>query len=375
MCGALIRSGTVGLVAILTLVFAAGAAHADFLILENGRTFRGELTSYPDGSVTTSESEYRYDKEKVARSSTEETVDEVIENWGGEIGECDTACTRKACLSLAKFCVVQERYKAASRFFARWGKQKGWKVYSSKFYFILSDTKVKRVKEIGARLDAIMRFYQKEFGAERAPKQDFVVRFFKSENQFDAFAREAGMAGAGAFYHPATRELVLWDMSLTNKNLTFEAVYHEANHQYVGGYYLDHEPGHCWLSEGLATYYETAKYRSKRIVAHGGKARCYLDDLRHGDRTGKLTPLAEFLSMGREEFYCGGGQESVNYAQAWGVVYFLKNTKDKRCREFLGRYLETLKETKDDAKALAAALDGVACAELEEAFGEFRKRL
>ena len=79
--------------------------------------------------------------------------------------------------------------------------------------------------------------------------------------------------------------------------------------------------------------------------------------------------------MGQGAFYCGGDQESVNYAQAWGLVYFFKNTKDKRCREFFRRYLDVLKQSKDDAQALADALEEVGYEELEEAFEAFRKRL
>lgn len=375
MCAAHLRAGSVTLLAALAIVFLADGAQADFLILENGRTYRGTLKAYPDGSVATSESEYRFSRERVARSSNEESVAEVIENWSGEIGECASGTAREACLSLAKFCVFQERYKEAKKFFALWGKQRKWKVFSSKYYFILSNTKAKRVKEIGARLDAIMRFYQKEFGAEREPKQDFVVRFFKSESQFGAFARDAGLGAAGAYYDPSSRELVLWDMSLTNKNLTFEAVYHEANHQYVGAYYLAHQPKHVWFSEGLATYYETAKYKSKRIVDHGRKSQDYLTTLKAGIRSCRVTPMEKFLSMEYRDFYCGGKQESLNYAQAWGLVYFLKNTKDKGCRAFFERYIVVLRETKDDEKALAEALDVVGFEALEKAYEAFNKHL
>ena len=65
----------------------------------------------------------------------------------------------------------------------------------------------------------------------------------------------------------------------------------------------------------------------------------------------------------------------MNYAHAWGLVYFFKNTRDRKCRKFFQRYVEALKESKDDAKALAEALEIVGYEELEKAFEAFRKRL
>ena len=372
MWTSLLRAGSVTLLAALTIVLVAVDAGADFLILKNGQTYRGTLTEYPDGSVSSTDFGYRIRKDRVARSSREETVEEVIEAWSGEVGAGVSGPARESCLSLAKFCVFQKRYKEAGRFFALWGKRLKWKVYSSKYYFILSDAKAKRVKEVRDRLDAIMRFYQKEFGAKRELRQDFVVRFFRSENQFDAFCRESDMEGAGAFYDPELRELVLWDMSLTNKKFTFEAIYHEACHQYVSDYYLVHQPAHAWFSEGLATYYETAKCKGGRIVDHGKKQLDYVATLREAIRTGSLTPLTQFLPMERNSFY--RSNESENYAQAWGLVYFFRNTKDKKSRKFLERYIDVLKETKDDAKALSEALEEAGYDELERAFKAFEKQ-
>jgi hypothetical protein len=271
--------------------------------------------------------------------------------------------------------MLQGRYDDAKRFFRRTGRNRSWRVFTSKNYFILSNTKEKRVREVRDRLDAIVAFYQKEFGTEREVRRDFVVRFFRTEDGFDRFASEVGVSGAGAFYSPRLGELVIWDASLTNKKATFEAVYHEANHQFVGIFLLDYEPEHGWFGEGLATYYESAKYKAGRIVSHGKKQRSYETTLKNALRAKRLVPWKTFLAMDLDGFYSGGEQEAIHYAQAWGFVYFLQSTRDAKSREFLRRYIEVLRETKDDAKALAAALEVLSAEEIGKRFLAFARRL
>jgi Protein of unknown function (DUF1570) len=360
--------------AVLLVALTVEDARGDFLILKSGKSFGGTLKSYKDGSFATSETEFRYGKGRVARASREKTAQDVIEKWSGELGDGRSPSIRDGYLCLAKFCMYQKLYREAKTFFERTGRSREWKVATSKYYFILSNTKVKRIKEVRDRLDAIMTFYQKEFGDTRPPSRDFVVRFFKTEASFDEFARKAGLTGAGAFYSPEHRELVLWDMSLTDKNATFEAVYHEANHQYLGAYYMDHEAEYMWFCEGMANYYESAKFRGGRIVGHRKKQLIYLADMKEAMRGNGLEPWATFLPMKRDAFYCGGKREGTNYAQAWGLVYFLKQTKDAKCRGFLKRYIEVLREKKDDAAALAEAYKVASLEHIEKKFKAFKRK-
>jgi hypothetical protein len=365
----------VAVTAVLVILAAAEEARADFLVLKNGRSYGGELERFDDGSVTTNEAPFRYAPKLVARISTAKTVDAAIEEWAKDIGDKTSAEAREGRLILGKFCVFHKKYKDAEKYFAAWGKPRKWKVSTSKYYFVLSDAKDKRIKEVRARLDAIVTFYQKEFKAKGKLNRDFVVRFFKSERAFDQFAAEAGMSGAAAFYEPNLRELVLYDMSLTSKRETFKAVYHGANHQFVGTYLLSHEPDHAWFSEGLATYYETAKFKGGKIIGSGKKQIDYLTTVNQAIRNNELTPWPDMLAMKSKKFYCGGDRESLNYAQAWALIYFFRNTKDKKAREFFDRYLESLKELSDDDKALAEAFKVASAEDIAKAFAAFERKL
>jgi hypothetical protein len=366
---------TSALIALIALFAVAEDARADFLVLKSGRSFGGTLHTFEDGSVTTDQASFRYSRKLVARTSTAKTVDEAIEEWAKDIGDKTSTEAREGRLILGKFCVFHKKYKDAEKYFAAWGKPRKWKVSTSKYYFVLSDAKEKRVKEVRARLDAIVTFYQKEFKAKGKLNRDFVVRFFESERAFDEFAKQAGMDGAGAFYDPDLRELVLYDMSVTNKQDTFKAVYHEANHQFVGTYLLSHEPDHAWFCEGLATYYETAKFKGGRIVSHGKKQIDYLMTVKEAIRNNELTPWADVLTMKSKKFYCGGSRESLNYAQVWSLIYFFRNTKDKKARKFFDRYLEALKELKDDDKALAEAFKVASAEDIATAYEAFERKL
>ncbi|MHC4779668.1 MAG: DUF1570 domain-containing protein [Planctomycetota bacterium] len=368
------RSLACGLV---LLSFLSRETRADFLILKSGKAFRGTLERQADGSLATSETKNAYDPKKVARTSTAKTAEEVIRTWCAELeGKTDLE-SNQAYLSLAKFCIGQGKYKEAQAFCTAWAGPRGWTVSMSKYYFVLSNArKKKRVDEITVRLDAIVGQYLKDFKLGRKLKRDFVVRVFGTEEEFDEYARARGNSGSTAFYCPEMGELVLWDMSAVSKNLTFECVYHEANHQYIDEYYVDHSTKHMWFSEGLATYYESVKIKYGRVLDVGKKHHDYRANLKAARSTRNLVPLAKFLSMGTKDFYVDDADESErNYAQAWGVVYFFMKTRDPGPRKFFETYKKVLRETKDDPRALAEALKRMDATALEKAWTAFVKKL
>jgi hypothetical protein len=344
------------------------SSRADFLILKSGKTYRGKLEKDKEDHYSTTEASYRYAPEDVARASTEKTVEEVIKNWSRELEGKQTLEANKALLCLAKFCIYHRKVKEAYRFCCRWAGPRGWHVDVSKYFFILSNTKKKkRTAEVKIRLDAIMNKYQKEFPTEKKLKRDFVVRFFDTEEAFEEFS---GKTDAGAYYDPETFELVFYDMSDVNKNFTFEAVYHEANHQYIDQYYFKHNTEHMWFSEGLATYYESAKFKKGRIVEVGKKSLDYYPRIKEALQTETYTPLTSFLSIKQAEF-SNPEKSSANYAQAWSLIYFFKKTRNRVFAGMLEKYMAVLKKTRNADKARQEAFPQDRISELEAAWKKF----
>lgn len=331
-----------GLAALLLLA-GASLGHADFLILRNGETYRGKLEKVSGGRHVISGYRFSVGPEEVARASKEKSVEEVILNWGAEIEAETMRDPATARLWLARFCIFNRRYDDAHRFLRAWGKAAAWKVTKSKYYFILSNAKKKRVKEVKIRLDAVMEQFKKDFKIERKLEREFVVRMFRDQASFEAHARENGVTDAAAYYSPEDRELVLWDMSMTNKQLTFESIFHEANHQYMDEYYFKPGEPPPWLSEGLATYYESARFRRGKMVDVGRKHMTYLLDAKKALNAGRLRPLKEFLRLKSDRF-SEGRKGEFDYAQAWALVYFLRQTKDKAWRGLFGTALGVVRK-------------------------------
>jgi hypothetical protein len=355
----------------LALPWAATQAWGDFLILRNGKSYQGALTEYPDGTWSCSGAPYRYDAATIARRSPAATVEEAIQEWAKVLGEGSGGDPR---LSLAKFCVFQRRNGEALKHFTAWAVAQGWTVSVSNYYYVLSNAQPKRILEIKGRLDAIVDQFQKDFKVDRRPGREFVVRFFSGEGEFDAFARTQGVTRAGGFFDPGDRELVLWDKSAVNKQYTFEAVYHEVNHQYLWSYFFDHGIEFYWFSEGLATYYETVEYQGGQITDVGKINRSHLIEVQSAIRENRVRPFAKFLTLKHDEFLEVAFSD-LNYAQAWSIVYYCLHSPEPKARAFFLKYGKILRECKDDQKALEEALKGVDLESMQKSWTEYMKRL
>jgi hypothetical protein len=357
-----------------TLVcLAPESACGDFLILTNGQTFQGKVLKNPDGSYHTKETKYAYSPKRVARVSKEKTVEEVLRNWGAEVLRENTLEGLERALSLAKFCIIHGKYPEAYRFCRCWAAPRGWKVGTSKYFFILSDAKKKRIEEIKVRLDAIMNRFIKDFKSKDKLKRDFIVRMFEKEDDYKAYARSQGSDGS-AYYDADARELVLEDASEVDKNFTFEAVFHEANHQFVDEYYFKHSTKHMWFSEGWATYYESVKFKRGRIVDVGKKSRYYLTQLKEDLRNNNSAPFKSFLKI-TPKLWSISTTSQRDYAQAWSMLYFFQKTKKKEWKDRFKQYMEVLRKTKDDDKALSEAFPPSKVAELEADWKAFVGKL
>jgi hypothetical protein len=362
------------LVVVFAVLLPAAQGRADFLILRNGETLEGEVERQSDGSYITKESKYAYGPDSVARVSKAETVKEVIKNWSKELKGAKSREKVEQYLYLAKLCIYHGKYNDASKHLRAWAKPRaGWKAHASNYYFILSSADPKRIAEVKSRLDAIVNVYKKGFKHKGRLKREFIVRFFATRNEFEHFCNSIGGGGGAAFYSSSLRELVLWDMSAYSKQYTFEAVYHEANHQFVDSYYFKHSTKHMWFSEGFACYYENVKYKGGEIMNFGRVNEHYYAEALKAINRKRHTPLRQFLKMGIRSFY--GGNKTANYAQAWSLVYFFMKTKDGKMRKFLTKYMTVLRDTKDDDKALAEASKIADAEAVEKAWLAFTKKL
>ena len=275
---------------------------------------------------------------------------------------------------MAKFQMRQREEKLSLQAAEIWAEARGWKAYASTYFLILTDSAPRRVEEVRTRLDAIFKRFQADFKPKAAPGRESVVRLFKDDFGYRNYCSQVGISGAGAFYDPELGELVLRDYSEIDKGMTFQSVYHEANHQYMAEHFLKRQQVRTWISEGLAGYYETAVYRNKRITEIGKIHREHMDEVRQALRDGTMEPLESFLRMERRQFY-GNDPRRLNYPQAWALVHFFLHTKDKSMREAFWNYLEIYRETGKDEEAFDTTFGALGVPKIEEAWKRYMRTL
>ena len=111
--------------------------------------------------------------------------------------------------------------------------------------------------------------------------------------------------------------------------VTVMVILHEGSHQLFHATGL-HDTAYSrfpWLVEGLATYCETSDF--------GALNRMRQATLRELAKTGKLTPLFEFLRLDSEGEFLRRGENA--YAQAWSFIYFLMQRHRDGFLRFLTR--------------------------------------
>lgn len=154
------------------------------------------------------------------------------------------------------------------------------------------------------------------------------LRFYADKMEFRAHAIKVGASTAMSFYDPRTMDIVMWFDQTISHNELQGLVAHELTHAYMDIVYGCTSP--LWFAEGMAEYFQHFTWEGDRAVP-GALNEIQLQQLRARD----LTPVSEFVKLGRDEFY--GFNWKVLYAQAWSVVHFLMEYEPEKIHELLRR--------------------------------------
>jgi len=156
------------------------------------------------------------------------------------------------------------------------------------------------------------------------------LRFFADEGEFRKVAVRAGASNAMSYYHPGTRDIVMWfNEKMTHDELQ-ALVAHEFTHAYMDLIFGCTSP--LWFAEGMAEYFQHFTWRGDRADA-GAMSEKELEILKaHG-----AMQLERFVGLGRDVFY--GHEFPKLYAQAWAVVHFLQEYDPDAIQELLHRKL------------------------------------
>jgi hypothetical protein len=143
-----------------------------------------------------------------------------------------------------------------------------------------------------------------------------------------------GMLPPGA---PVEREeLITQIFSRPQAERQVATVLHEACHQIAFNTGLQRRLGDYpfWLSEGIATFFESPDFTSSNGWGGTGKVNWYnLNNLRHYARTRPADSLMKLLTQ--DDLLRQGETATAAYAESWGLTFFLIKRKSKSFVEYL----------------------------------------
>ena len=221
---------------------------------------------------------------------------------------------------------------------------RGWKADDTEnFIFIYSTSDEKLIRILKRELEAIRKAYLELFPPVEPIKAVSAVRVCRDKVEYHQYGGPQGSAG---YWHAPAKELVFYDQGKGEGREDSRIVlYHEAFHQYI--YYSAGEVApHSWFNEGYGDYFSGARFSRTGDIAKIGLNPWRVRTIKHFVDLGDYVPFDEILHKEKPKFYADAAR---CYAQAWSMIYFLRESRDvqrhPRWRLILPRYFDTLKQT------------------------------
>jgi hypothetical protein len=242
-----------------------------------------------------------------------------------------------------------------------------FRVHASKNYIVCYNTSRTYAQWTSSLLERLQRafvsYWKKEGCDVAAPQQPLPVLEFADQASYAAYSKKDLGAAVGnviGYYNLESNRIMMYDLtgmqafhggargslhditallSQPEAEPLVATIVHEATHQisFNCGLQTRLVANPLWLSEGLATFFETPDLSSSRSWSGIGNVNySRLDLFRQNLDSGRMLPLTRLVSDDR---VFQSPETAVDaYAQAWAWNYFLIRSKPK---EYAG-YLKTL---------------------------------
>lgn len=245
---------------------------------------------------------------------------------------------------------------------------KGWVRFHSKAYQIQSQAGLEKAKRLAKHMEGMLRVYKKLFPPGKSTTKRYAVKLFKGRKQFIAYS---GKPGAGGYYTPVLKEMVLYDTGKWSdeqeaattgtpdpqKPLTWEdlrrrmnmdilgVAAHEGWHQYFHWYVTSWVYLPSWINEGMGDYFYTAtpkKMRGKRIPAELGRLNeARLPTIVSAVRAGRHVPIKKIIRYSKSDYYANAG---LCYAEGWSLCHYLLHSGKEEYEAIVPRFIKRFKD-------------------------------
>ncbi len=161
------------------------------------------------------------------------------------------------------------------------------------------------------------------------------IKILENKNAFWKYVKKdrGEIQFIGGFFSEEKNEIVVWHQSLKH---TLPILAHELTHAVIYQV-MKHPP--LWFNEGFAEYIGLSQIRwgkFKKVSLDES----YMKLILESDRAGTLIPLSKLISL---ESYLDGHMRKLQYAQAWGLIYFLFHGSGEKERISFFNYIQALK--------------------------------
>jgi hypothetical protein len=282
----------------------------------------------------------------------------------------------------------------------------GFRAHASKNYIVCYNTTRTYAQWTSSLLERLQRAfiaYWKKQGLEvKPPEQPLVVLVFANQQTYAQYSREhlgSALGNVIGYYSPHTNKTVMYDLtgmqavrreggsrgslhdisellSRPEAEPLVATIVHEATHQisFNCGLQARLVANPLWLTEGLATYFETPDLTSSRSWSGIGNVNySRFDRFVANYDAGRSAPLARMI--GDDEAFRAPDTAVDMYAQAWAWNYFLIKWKPKEYAAYLQTLAKKPMLVDDDPKARLAEFRTHFGSDLQELEAEFYRRM
>lgn len=181
-------------------------------------------------------------------------------------------------------------------------------------FTVITNTTETLAKDVSLSLEQQFADFLKRFNIRKPPKAPLPVKIFAEKAEFQKYGKKSSERAAG-YFDPNIPEIVLYWSDDPEDVLS--TLYHEVTHYFLS-LYAPRADIPTWMDEGMAVYFETAKFEKGRLET-GQIPYGRLMQLQRALKEGKNHSLRQLLRM-RE--YGEDGYNLLAYAEGWSLVYF-----------------------------------------------------
>jgi hypothetical protein len=260
----------------------------------------------------------------------------------------------------------------------------GFSIYPTQHYLIAYDCSEPYVQRVGALFEQLHRsfftFWENQRWELQEPEYPLVAVVLRNHDSFLRYAEndigETAQSVIG-YYHLSSNRMTTFNVPNWERNVA--TIIHEATHQlaYNTGMQTRFADNPMWVSEGLATFFESPDMRNPgRWRSIGRVNQVNLARWRRYVGSRPQESLATLLAD--DQRFRSASTASSAYAEGWALTYFLIRTRKDEYVKYL-RKLSTGKplaeRTRPERIEMFEELMGESLSSLDQAFLNYMRRV